>query len=57
LNEIYFGKTEVIVNSLRTVQNESEKAKQFILNKEISDALKTRQETQQKNRQHSKEEN
>lgn len=56
LNEIYFGKTQFIVNSLRSMQSQTDQDKQNRLKLEIADALKGRQELQQK-RQHSKEEN
>jgi len=57
LNEIYFGKTQVIVNSLRSMQSQSEKDKQNQLQNEIARAIHNRQDSQQKIRQQSKEEN
>ena len=42
LNEIYFGKTKDIVNSLRSVNSLEDKAKQANLQNELFNKLKSR---------------
>ena len=42
LNEIYFGKTRDIVNSLRSVQSLSERSKQDLLVNDLAAALRNR---------------